>query len=66
MPDLVLTSREGLVTSRRLRDSFSCTDHNALEFKILRASGRMYSKLAALDFRRAVFAGWTKYCGTKP
>ena len=53
--DLVLTNREGLVGSVKLRGSLGCSDHEMVEFKILRAARRAYSKLATLDFRRADF-----------
>jgi len=50
-----LTNDEGLVSNMKLTDSFCCTNHRMVEFKILRASKRVHSKLAALDFRRADF-----------
>ena len=34
--DLVLTNREGLVGSVKLRGSLGCSDHEMVEFKILR------------------------------
>lgn len=33
-----------------IKDIFGCSDHEMVEFKILRASKRMCSKVAALDF----------------
>jgi len=39
----------------KLKGSLGCSDHRMVEFKILRASKRMHSKLATLDFRRADF-----------
>lgn len=49
--DLVLTSREGLVTNVGLRDNLGCSDHEMIELKILRATRRIYSKLTTLGFR---------------
>ena len=39
----------------KLKGSLGCSDHRMVEFKILRESKRMHSKLATLDFRRADF-----------
>ena len=47
---LVLINRQGLIRNLKLEDSFGCSDHEMVEFKILRASKRMCSKVAALDF----------------
>ena len=55
MLDLVLTNEEGLVNNVKLKGSLGCSDHRMVEFKILRESKRMHSKLATLDFRRADF-----------
>ncbi|GAB0175618.1 hypothetical protein GRJ2_000027000 [Grus japonensis] len=54
MLDLALTM-EGLVRNVKLKGSLGCSDHEMVEFKILRAVRRVHSKLAALDFRRADF-----------
>ena len=53
MLDLVLTNKEGLVGSVKLKSSLGCSDHEKMDFKILRAARRVHSKLTALDFRRA-------------
>ena len=50
MLDIVLTCEEGQVSNVKLKGSLSCSDHEMVEFKILRASKRMCSKVAALDF----------------
>ncbi|GAB0179564.1 hypothetical protein GRJ2_000421700 [Grus japonensis] len=52
MLDLVLTNKEGLVGNVKLNGSLGCSDHEIVEFNILRATRRVHSKLAALDFRR--------------
>ena len=41
--------------SVKLKGSLGCSDHEMVEFKILRAVRRSCSKLATLDFRRADF-----------
>ncbi|GAB0194032.1 hypothetical protein GRJ2_001868500 [Grus japonensis] len=53
MLDLVLTNKEGLVGDVKLKASLGCSDHEMVEFKILRAARRAHSKLTTLDFRRA-------------
>ena len=40
MLDLVLTNKEGLVGSVKLKGSPGCSDHEMVEFKILRAARR--------------------------
>ncbi|GAB0207625.1 hypothetical protein GRJ2_003228200 [Grus japonensis] len=55
MLDLVLTNKEGLVGDVKLKGSLGCSDHEMVEFKILRAARRARSKLTTLDFRRAGF-----------
>ena len=40
----------------KLKGSLGYRDHEIMEFKILRMSKRVHSKLAALDFRRADFS----------
>ncbi|GAB0186361.1 hypothetical protein GRJ2_001101400 [Grus japonensis] len=53
MLDLVLTNKEGLVGNVKLKGNLGCSDHEVVEFKILRAARRAHSKLTTLDFRRA-------------
>ncbi|GAB0189098.1 mitochondrial enolase superfamily member 1 [Grus japonensis] len=55
MPDLILTNKEGLVGDVKLKGSLGCSDHEMVEFRILRAARRAHSKLTTLDFRRADF-----------
>ncbi|PKU46825.1 rna-directed dna polymerase from mobile element jockey-like [Limosa lapponica baueri] len=64
MLDLVLTNKEGLVENVTLKGSLGCTDHEMVEFKILRAASRVCSKLITLDFRRADF-GLLRYIRDK-
>jgi len=51
--DLVLTNREGLVGNVKVKGSLGCSEHEMMEFKILRAERRAQNKLTTLDFRRA-------------
>jgi len=44
MLDLVLTNKEGLVVNVKLKGSLACSDHEMVEFKILRAVRRAHSK----------------------
>ncbi|GAB0205246.1 hypothetical protein GRJ2_002990200 [Grus japonensis] len=55
MLDLILTNKEGLVGDVKLKGSLGCSDHEMVEFRILRAARRARSKLTTLDFRRADF-----------
>ncbi|GAB0209691.1 hypothetical protein GRJ2_003434800 [Grus japonensis] len=45
MLDLVLTNKEGLAGDVKLKGSLGCSDHEMVEFKILRAARRAHSKL---------------------
>ncbi|GAB0204737.1 hypothetical protein GRJ2_002939300 [Grus japonensis] len=49
MLDLVLTNKEGLVGNVKLKSSLGCSEHEMVEFKILRAARRANSKLITLD-----------------
>ncbi|KAJ7407514.1 hypothetical protein BTVI_63030 [Pitangus sulphuratus] len=55
MLDLVLSNKEGLVGNVKLKGSLGCSDHEMVEFEILRATRRAHSKLTTLDFRTADF-----------
>ena len=52
MLDLILTNKEGLVGNVKLK---GCSDHEIVQFRILRAVRREHSKLTNLDFGRADF-----------
>ncbi|KAK4826209.1 hypothetical protein QYF61_006153 [Mycteria americana] len=66
MLDLVLTNEEGLVGNVKLKGSLDCSDHEMVEFKILRAPRRVHSKLTTLDFRRADFGLFRDLLGRAP
>ncbi|GAB0205858.1 hypothetical protein GRJ2_003051400 [Grus japonensis] len=63
MLDLVLTSKEGLVGNVKLKGNLGCSDHETVEFKILRTARRAHSKLLALDFTRADFGPFRDLLG---
>ncbi|GAB0182749.1 hypothetical protein GRJ2_000740200 [Grus japonensis] len=66
MLDLVLTNKEGLVGDVKIKGSLGCSDHEMVEFKILRAARRAHSKITALDFRRAAFGLFRDLHGRVP
>ncbi|GAB0203429.1 hypothetical protein GRJ2_002808500 [Grus japonensis] len=66
MLDLALTNKEGLVGNVKLKDSLGCSDHEMVEFKILRAARRVHSKLTTLDFKRADFGLFRDLLGRIP
>ncbi|GAB0208055.1 hypothetical protein GRJ2_003271200 [Grus japonensis] len=66
MLDLVLTNKEGLVGDVKLKGSLGCSDHEMVEFEILRAARRAHSKLPTLDFRRADFGLFRDLLGRVP
>ncbi|PKU42006.1 hypothetical protein llap_7684 [Limosa lapponica baueri] len=49
------TTKEGLVGNVKLKGSLGFSDHEMVEFKILRAAWRVHSKLTTMDFRRGDF-----------
>jgi len=55
MLDLVLINKEGLAGDVKFKGSLGYGDHEMVEFKILWAVRRVYSKISTLDFRRADF-----------
>ena len=48
-------NEEELVSNVKLKGSLEYSDHEMVEFEILRVSKRVCSKFATLDFRRADF-----------
>jgi len=50
----------------KLTGSFGYSDHEMVEFKILRAARRAYSKLSILDFRRTDFGLFKDLLGRVP
>ncbi|GAB0199978.1 hypothetical protein GRJ2_002463200 [Grus japonensis] len=66
MLDLILTNKEGLAGDVKLKGSLGCSDHEMVEFRILRAARRAHSKLTTLDFRRADFGLFRDLLGRVP
>ncbi|GAB0204603.1 hypothetical protein GRJ2_002925900 [Grus japonensis] len=66
MLDFVFTNRDGLVENVKLKGSLGCSDHEMVDFKILRAARRAHSKLTILDFRRAGFGLFRDLLGRVP
>ncbi|GAB0176173.1 calcium-independent phospholipase A2-gamma [Grus japonensis] len=66
MLDLILTNKEGLVGDVKLKGSLGCSDHEMVEFRILRAARRVCSKLTTLDFRGADFGLFRDLLGRIP
>ncbi|GAB0209035.1 mitochondrial enolase superfamily member 1 [Grus japonensis] len=66
MLHLVLTNKGGLVGDVKLKGSLGCSDHEMVEFRILRAARRAHSKLTTLDFRRADFGLFRDLLGRIP
>ena len=66
MVDLVLTIKEGLMGNVKLQGSLGCSDHEVVEFKILRAARRVQSKLTTLHFKRADFGLFRDLLGRVP
>lgn len=51
--DLILTNKEAFVRDAEVEDSLGCSDHEVVDFMILRGANR---KVTMLDFRKAVLA----------
>jgi len=66
MLDLVLTNKEGLVGNVKLKGSLGCSNHEMVEFKILRAARTTHYKLTTLDFSRADFGLFRFLLGRVP
>ena len=50
----------------KLQGSLGCSDHEIVEFKILRAVRRAHSKHTALEFRRADFGHFRDLLSSVP
>ena len=53
--ELIFTNKEGLVGAVKVKGSRSCSDHEMVELRILRAGRRVKRKLTTLTFRKADF-----------
>ncbi|KAJ7422272.1 hypothetical protein BTVI_14834 [Pitangus sulphuratus] len=59
----VLTNKKGLMWNVKLKDSLGCSDHEMVEFKILRAKRGAHFKLTTLSFRKADFGLFSDLVG---
>jgi len=64
--DLVLTNKEGLVEDAKVGGRLGCSDHEMVEFRILRGGSRAKSRIKTLDLRRANFALFKELLGGIP
>ncbi|GAB0184184.1 hypothetical protein GRJ2_000884000 [Grus japonensis] len=64
--DLVLTNKAGLVEDLKAGGSLGCSDHDMVEFRILRGRSRPVSRITTLDFRRANFGLFKDLLGRIP
>ena len=66
MLDPVLTNKEGLVGNVKVKRCLGCSDHEIVEFKILKAAKTVHSKLTTPDFRRVDFGLFRDLLGRVP
>jgi len=64
--DLVLTNTEGLVEDVKVGGRLGCSDHEIVEFRILRGGSRAISRIKTLDFKRANFGLFKELLGGIP
>jgi len=64
--DHVLTNKEGLVEDVKAAGSLSCSDHEMVEFRIVRGGSRVISRIKTLDFRRPNFGLFKELLGGIP
>jgi len=64
--DLVLTNKEGLVEDVKVGGRLSCSDHEMVEFRILRGGSRAISSIKTLDFRIVNFGNFKELLGGIP
>ncbi|GAB0179340.1 hypothetical protein GRJ2_000399300 [Grus japonensis] len=53
--DFILTKKEGLIGDVKAEGNLGCSDHEIVEFRILRGGSQAKSKITSLDFRRDDF-----------
>jgi len=64
--DLVLTNKEGQVEDMKAGDRLSCSDHEMVEFRILRGGSWATSRIKTLELRRANFGLFKELLGGIP
>jgi len=63
---LTLPSNEELIGNVKVKGSLGCSDHEMVEFRILRIGRRIKSMLTALDFRSTEFCVFKDLLGSIP
>lgn len=53
--DLILLNKEGLTGVVKVKGTLGYSDHEMVEFRVLRGGSRMKSEVITLDFRRPDF-----------
>jgi len=64
--DLVLMNKEGPVEDVKAGGRLDCSDHEMVEFRIVRGGSRAISRIKTLDFRRANFGLFKELLGGIP
>ena len=64
--DLILTNKEGLVEDVKAGGRLSCSDHEMVEFRILRGGSRAISRIKTSNLTRADFALFKELLGAIP
>jgi len=64
--ELLLTNKEGLAEDVKAGGRLGCSDHEMVEFRILRGESRAISRIKTLDFRRANFGLFKELLGEVP
>ena len=64
--DLLLTNKEEWVMDVKVRGSFGCSDHEMIEFRILKEGNKAKSSITASGFRRADFGIFRDLFGRSP
>jgi len=62
----ILTNKEGLVGDVKVGGRLGCSDHEMVEFRILRGGTRAISRIKTLDFRRDNFGHFKDLLGGIP
>jgi len=63
---LVLANKEGLVEDVKAGGRLGCSDHEMVEFRILRGGSRAISRIKTFDFRTAKFGLFKELLGGIP
>lgn len=53
--DIILANKEDLIGDVKAEESLGCSDHETVEFRILRRGSKAKSKITVLHFRKGDF-----------